>query len=157
MYHSFIVETVVAYVQLHRSFAEGRPPDPLPCQSCLNSHDKSFVGGWVADVVLGNPVGDVLMGFMDREVKTVVLVVGFLAIAELDLFARHDLKVVLALGVNCRRRCRKFHLLRHFVFLALGNPVWCLLVGFVDQEVHTAVVSNPGLACTYDNLEKIFV
>lgn len=51
-----------------RSFADGRPPDPLPCQSCLNSHDKSFVGGWVAEVVLGNPVGDVLMGFMDQEV-----------------------------------------------------------------------------------------
>ncbi|CAM9791928.1 unnamed protein product, partial [Ectocarpus fasciculatus] len=50
-----------------RSFADERPPDPLPCQSCLNTHDKSFVGGWVADVVLGNPVGDVLMGFMDQE------------------------------------------------------------------------------------------
>ena len=51
-----------------RSFDDGRPPDPLPCQSCLNTHDKSFVGGWVSDVVLGNPVGDVLMGFMDQEV-----------------------------------------------------------------------------------------
>eukprot|EP00752_Nemacystus_decipiens_P003601 g3320.t1 len=51
----------------HPSFADGRPPDPLPCQSCLNTHDKSFVGGWVSDVVLGNPVGDVLMGFMDQE------------------------------------------------------------------------------------------
>ncbi|CAN0505982.1 unnamed protein product, partial [Ectocarpus sp. 12 AP-2014] len=50
-----------------RSFPDERPPDPLPCQSCLNTHDKSFVGGWVADVVLGNPVGDVLMGFMDQE------------------------------------------------------------------------------------------
>lgn len=49
-------------------FSNGRPLDPLPCQSCLNSHDKSFIGGWVADVVLGNPVGDVLMGFMDQEV-----------------------------------------------------------------------------------------
>lgn len=51
-----------------RSFADGRPPDPLPCQNCLNTRDKSFVGGWVSDVVLGNPVGDVLMGFMDQEV-----------------------------------------------------------------------------------------
>ncbi|CAM9304895.1 unnamed protein product, partial [Pylaiella littoralis] len=51
----------------HPSLAEGRPPDPVPCQNCTNSHDKSFVGSWVADVVLGNPVGDVLMGFMDQE------------------------------------------------------------------------------------------
>ncbi|CBJ32340.1 conserved unknown protein [Ectocarpus siliculosus] len=50
-----------------RGFPDERLPDPLPCQSCLNTHDKSFVGGWVADVVLGNPVGDVLMGFMDQE------------------------------------------------------------------------------------------
>lgn len=49
-------------------FTDERPPDPRPCQSCLNSHDRSFLGGWVADVVLGNPVGDVLMGFMDQEV-----------------------------------------------------------------------------------------
>eukprot|EP00904_Undaria_pinnatifida_P008352 jgi/Undpi1/4647/HiC_scaffold_18.g08001.m1 len=47
--------------------AAERPPDPLPCQSCLNSHDKAFVGSWVAEVVLGNPVGEVLRGFMDQE------------------------------------------------------------------------------------------
>ncbi|CAM9907116.1 unnamed protein product, partial [Ectocarpus sp. 13 AM-2016] len=50
-----------------QSFHEEQPADSLPCQSCLNTQDKSFVGGWVADVVLGNPVGDVLMGFMDQE------------------------------------------------------------------------------------------
>lgn len=53
---------------VHRDFSDARPPDPLPCQSCLNSRDKSFIGSWVADIVLGNPVGEVLRGFMDQEV-----------------------------------------------------------------------------------------
>eukprot|EP00903_Cladosiphon_okamuranus_P011141 g10515.t1 len=57
----------LAVEEPHRSFDDGRPPDPLPCQSCLNTRDKSFIGSWVSDVVLGNPVGDVLMGFMDQE------------------------------------------------------------------------------------------
>lgn len=52
-----------------RTLAEGRPPDPLPCQNSL-SHDKSLLGGWVADVVLGNPVGEVLRGFMEQEVSS---------------------------------------------------------------------------------------
>lgn len=48
-----------------------RPPDPQPCQSYLNTHDKSFLGSWVADVTLGNPVGEVLRGFMEKEARTV--------------------------------------------------------------------------------------
>lgn len=45
-------------------------PDPRPCQSCLNTRDTKFLGSWVADVVLGSPVGEVLRGFMEKEVGT---------------------------------------------------------------------------------------
>lgn len=66
---SFVRFFIGATTKNARTLAEGRPPDPLPCQNSL-SQDKSLLGGWVADVVLGNPVGEVLRGFMDEEVSS---------------------------------------------------------------------------------------